>query len=177
MLRGVISCVAILLAASLLASPPMATNAEGPSRPAEAIANPLLAWQPAPTPPGGYWSVGERSEPEPPDGHDALTIGSVIFSLGLIRAGAGGAAVYMATRPDLCAVDCRSMSLYGWAGVGFGALMFVSGIVTFSVGAAQRAKHERWQRGQAKLDRFGMAPWWTASHSNRSLGLALDLRF
>jgi hypothetical protein len=158
MLRDVISCVAILLAASLLASPPVATIAEGP-RP--------LAWQPAPTPPGGYWSVGERSEPEPPDGHDALTIGSVVFSLGLIRAGAGGAAVYMATRPDLCAVDCRSMSLYGWAGVGFGALMFVSGIVTFSVGAAQRAKHERWQRGEAKLDRRGRL----------AIGPALDLRF
>lgn len=112
--------------------------------------------------------------PEPPDGYEALTIGSVLFSLGLFRAGAGGVSVYMATRPDLCLGNCRSMSLFGWSGVGFGALMFVTGIVSMSVGAAQQAKHRDWQRGAARLM---VAPWWTASRSSRSLGLALDLRF
>lgn len=172
------SLVAICLAASLIAGPPLGAIGEGPSpqpdSPPAARSAPLLAWQPAATPPGGYWRLGERSEPEPPDGHDALSIGSVLFSLGLLRAGAGGVSVYMATRPDLCKDGCRSMSLYGWSGVGFGALMFITGIVTFSVGAAQQAEHRRWQRGEAKLH---IAPWWTASASNRSLGLAVDLRF
>jgi hypothetical protein len=168
----VASFVAILLTASLLASPPLGTLPEGPSPGPDAIATPLLGWQPAPTPPGGYWSLGERSEPEPPDGHDAITIGSVIFSLGLIRAGAGAAAVYMATRPELCAVDCRSTSAFGWAGVGFGALMFTSGLISLSIGLAQRAKRERWQRGELSL-----VPWSTRSHASRSLGLAFGLRF
>jgi hypothetical protein len=150
----VISSVAILLAASLIASPP------------------LSSWQPAPTPPGGYWSLGERSEPEPPDGHDALTIGAVVFSLGLIRAGAGGATVYMSTRPELCAIDCGSTAAFGWAGVGFGALMFASGLLSMSIGLAQRAKHERWQRGE-----LSVVPWSRRSHASRSLGLALELRF
>jgi hypothetical protein len=170
----VISLVANLLAASLLASPPPATITEGPRPQTDAIASPELAWQPAVTPPGGYWKFGERNVPEPPDGIDALTVGSVMFSLGLVRAGAGGISVYMATRPDLCGGDCASLRLFGWSGVGLGALMFVSGIVTFGVGAAQKAKHERWQRGEAKLK---LAPWWTASHSTRSLGLMVDLRF
>src|SRR5262245_3329570 len=48
----VASSVAILLAASLLASPPVGTIAEGPTPPVDAGANTLLGWQPAPTPPG-----------------------------------------------------------------------------------------------------------------------------
>ncbi|MFV8752573.1 hypothetical protein ACNOYE_18655 [Nannocystaceae bacterium ST9] len=175
------SLVAILLAASLVAGPPAGRILEGPvpveEPPREAgppIAAPLLAWQPAPTPPGGYWSLGERSVPEPPDGHDALTIGSVIFSLGLIRAGAGGVSVYMATRPDLCAANCRSLGVFGWSGVAFGGLMFATGLVLMSVGAAQKAKHQRWQQG---LARVRISPWWTATRSTRSLGLSLDLRF
>lgn len=169
-----ISLVAILLSASLLASPPVSTIPEGPSPPADASASPLLGWQPAATPPGGYWQFGERNVPEPPDGLEALTIGSVMFSLGLVRAGAGAGAVYMATQPKLCPSNCQSLSLFGWSGVGLGALMFITGLVTFSVGAAQKAKHERWQQGLAKMR---VTPWWTASHSTRSLGLTVDLRF
>lgn len=168
------SLVANLLTTSLLASPPVATIAEGPRPPTPATASPELAWQPAAPPPGGYWKFGERNVPEPPDGVDALTVGSVMFSLGVIRAGAGAVSVYMATRPDLCGGDCASLRLFGWSGVGLGALMFVSGFVTFTVGLAQKRKHERWQRGEAKLN---VAPWWTASRSTRTLGLAVDLRF
>jgi hypothetical protein len=52
------------------------------SRPSEA---------PPPGPPGGYWTFAEAHEHsgEPLDGDDELTIGSVLFSLGFLRAGAG----------------------------------------------------------------------------------------
>jgi len=155
------SLVAISLAASLLAGPPTGALLEGPSE------GPSAA-------PGGYRSLGELREREPVDGHDNLTIGSVLFSLGLIRAGAGGVSVYMATRPDLCSPNCASMGPFGWSGVGFGGLMFVTGIVLFSIGASQQAKHRRWQQGLSSLK---VAPWWTASRSTRELGLSLDLRF
>mgnify|MGYP001428756468 CR=1 FL=1 len=58
--------------------------------------------------------------------------------------------------------------------LGFGGLMFVTGIVLFSIGASQQAKHRRWQQGLSSLK---VAPWWTASRSTRELGLSLDLRF
>jgi hypothetical protein len=131
----------------------------------------LLAWQPAEPAPGGYWRFGEQSVPEPPDGEETLTIGSVMFSLGLIRAGAGGVSVVLATRPDVCKESCRSMNAYGWVGVGYGGLMALTGAIMVIVGAAQRAEHRRWQRGEA---RARVGPW---SADTRSLGLALDLRF
>ncbi len=100
-----------------------------------------------------------------------LTIGSVMFSLGMIRAGAGGVSVYLATRPEVCKESCRSMNGYGWAGVGYGGLMAVTGAVMLIIGAAQRAEHGRWERGEARVH---VAPW---SADRRSLGLVVDLRF
>jgi hypothetical protein len=183
------SPLAILLTASLLASPPVGTIAEGPSPPTAAMAGPLLGFQssavglrvptldalrlqPAPTPPGGYWKLGERNAPEPPDGHEAITVGSVMFSLGLLRAAAGGVGVYTASRPELCPFDCRSAASFGWAGVGYGGLILVGGLVTLIVGLAQRSKHERWQRGELTV-----GPWSTRSHASRSFGFSVGLRF
>lgn len=154
-------------AGRVISSPPARSRAPEPSREASS----LLAWQPAEPAPGGYWRFGEQSVPEPPDGQDALTIGAVIFSLGLIRAGAGGVSVYLATRPDVCKDGCRSMNVYGLAGVGFGGLMAVTGAVMLIIGAAQQARHRRWERGEARI---GVGPWMV---DRRSLGLAVDLRF
>lgn len=172
------SAPALSLALSLSLAPPAGRVIEGPPTATHAepstetkLPTSSLAWQPAPVAPGGYWQFGEQNVPEPDDGDEALTIGSVIFSLGLIRAAAGGVSVYLATRPEVCKDGCRSMNLYGWGGVGFGGLMAVTGAVLLIVGAAQRAEHLRWQRGEARL-RVG--PW---SADRRSLGLAVDLRF
>lgn len=152
-------------AGRVIAAPP--ARAGEPAR--ESVS--LLAWQPAPPAPGGYWRFGEQSVPEPPDGEDMLTIGAVMFSLGMIRAGAGGVSVYLATRPEVCKESCRSMNGYGWAGVGYGGLMAVTGAVMLIIGAAQRAEHDRWERGEARVH---VAPW---SADRRSLGLMVDLRF
>ena len=54
--------------------------------------------------PGGYWSLSERHARtgEPEDGEEQLTVGSILFSLGLLRAGAAGITVWMAGQPGLC---------------------------------------------------------------------------
>lgn len=156
-------------------SPTGAETAPLPTR----LPTPELAWQPAAQPPGGYWQFGEKTEPEPPDGDEALTIGSVLLSLGALRAGTGGASVWMAIEPDRCpakdARGCEGLLIYGWSGVGLGALSVVTGIVYLGIGAAQRARHQRWQRGTS---RARLSPWWIASPSSRtSAGLGVQVRF
>jgi hypothetical protein len=137
-------------------------------------AAPPAAEQP---PPGGYWRVGERREPEPDDGQDNITIGSILFSLGVLRAGAGAVQVYLAS-PGQCANlessglgegSCPSVRGYGWAGVALGGLFIGTGVTMLAIGLSQRKEHEAWKR------RYGIA--WGPAISPGHYGLSLGLRF
>jgi hypothetical protein len=154
------------------------------------------------TPPGGYWTFAEQHERsrEPLDGDDELTIGSVLFSLGFLRAGAGVLSVVMADNPDLCPLTeprgCNGLRNYGWFGVAEGGLMFGTGITYLAIGAARRERHRRWERGEvlalwrpggrpgAALNVVDVGPWLIPrSRSGISeariggAGLRLQLRF
>lgn len=147
---------ALLVAASLLA----------PSTPA-----------PTPDPPGGYWRFGEKREPEPNDGRDNLMIGSIMFSLGVLRTASGVAYVVIA-QPERCddivrfgiePEGCPQVRGFGWAGVAFGGAFLVTGVAMLAIGGAQRKRHRAWQR------RHGIA--FAPVVARDRLGLGLGLRF
>lgn len=128
-------------------------------------------------PPGGYYRLGEKREREPNDGRDNLLIGSILTSLGLLRAGTGAAQVYIAS-PGQCARladsgieedSCPGLVAYGWSGVAFGGLFLATGITMLAIGASQRRKHDAWKRryGIAFAPRFG----------RRAFALDLAIRF
>lgn len=127
----------------------------------------ILSLSPAPPPsgaPGGYWSLGEQRdrEPEPKDGEEELTIGSVLLSLGLLRAGAGAVIVWMGDQPRFCdpedpTANCGSLRTFGYVGLGEGALMFTTGIVYLAIGAHHRRRHDAWRRGEPLSLRIGHA--------------------
>jgi hypothetical protein len=113
-----------------------------------------LAPPPEPAAPGGYWSITEQRERrgEPPDGDDELTIGSVLFSLGLLRTGAAGLTIWLARTPSRCPTEtpggCGPMETYGWVGFGEGGLMVGTGLTYLIIGGVRRVRHRQWQRGQ-----------------------------
>jgi hypothetical protein len=152
----------------------------------------------AATPPGGYWTFAEQHERsrEPLDGDDELTIGSVLFSLGILRAGAGVLTAMMANDTELCPLTeprgCDGLRNYGWAGVAEGGLMIGTGITYLAIGATRRQRHRRWERGEAAalwhpgaaLNVVDVGPWLIPrSRSGISevrvggAGLRLQLRF
>ena len=150
--------------------------------------------QPSEIPPGGYWTLGEARDrqTEPPDGERALTIGSVLFPLGLLRAGAGGINVWMATQPSRCpsntTAGCRTFAAFGWYGVAEGGLMLVTGIVYLAIGGSQRAKHQRWEAGdrawldprRARIGSWRVGPWLAPPVGPAVAsggGLQIELRF
>jgi hypothetical protein len=148
--------------------------------------------------PGGYWTLAEQHERSrrPPDGEDELTIGSVLFSLGFLRAGAGVLTALMANDPELCplteARSCSGLRNYGWAGVAEGGLMIGTGITYLAIGASRRQRHRRWERGETlslwrsgtALDLVDVAPWLISRDRSGvsparigGAGLRLQLRF
>jgi hypothetical protein len=148
--------------------------------------------------PGGYWTLAEQHERsrEPPDGEDELTIGSVLFSLGFLRAGAGVLTALMADDLELCPLTeprgCSGLRNYGWAGVAEGGLMLGTGITYLAIGATRRQRHRRWERGEplaslrpgAALSIVDVGAW-VIPRSARGIsevrvggaGLCLQLRF
>ncbi|PRQ04907.1 hypothetical protein [Enhygromyxa salina] len=119
-------------------------------------------------PPGGYWTLGEQRERqgEPHDGEDELTIGAVLFSLGLLRTGAGVLNIWMADQPSMCSdpeQGCSSLRAFGWAGLGEGGLLTGTGIVYLAIGASRRSQHQRWERGEPLVQRLQLSPWLDAS--------------
>lgn len=145
--------VAIALASSLAAPPP-----EGPAQP-----------------PGGYWGLNEKRDPEPKDGRTNQTVGAILLPLGLLRTGAGAINVYTASG-DRCArifgldpEGCSSLRAYGWWGVGFGGLMAITGAVFLGIGFKQKAEHDRWRR------RYGISV--VPALSPEGAGARLTLRF
>lgn len=164
------SCAALLLFATTLAPPD------------------------APPAPGGYWSIAEQRQRrgEPPDGDDELTIGSVLFSLGLLRSGAAVATLWLARTPGRCPVEdsgnCRGMEIYGWLGVGEGGLMVGTGLTYLIIGAVRQHRHRRWQAGESvMLPRAGhysrvgapqlqLGPWMLGGSDRQLVGGGAQLR-
>ena len=102
---------------------------------------------PPPLPPGGYYSVGDFPEIEPPDGERAIITGSVLFPLGVIRTALGVMQVHLA-KPERCqysAESCRGLTTYGWIGVSYGGISAVTGLAFLGIGLARRNRLRRWR--------------------------------
>jgi hypothetical protein len=139
----------LLLSATLLAPP------QDPSGAARRGASLRLPRSGDPPAPGGYWSTSEQRgrRGTPRDGEDELTVGSVLFSLGMLRVGAAALTIWMAQTPGRCpAIDdagCRSLLIYGWFGVGEGGLMVGTGLTYLIIGGVRRNRYQRWRRGES----------------------------
>ncbi len=105
--------------------------------------------------PGGYYEAMDlRRDDEPPDGDKQVTLGSVLFALGLIQAG-GGVSSYLTATPRFCSnvygrdvseQTCAGLRIYGIVGIAFGGLMSVTGATFLGWGLIQRQKHRKWMR-------------------------------
>ncbi len=151
---------------------------------------------PPPPPPGGYWSTAEQRSRRgaPPGGDDELTVGSVLFSLGLLRVGAAAVTLWMAQTPSRCPArdpaGCRGYAIYGWLGVGEGGLMVGTGLTYLIIGAVRRERYRRWSAGErVSLPRpaietiqLELGPWMLRAPTPGSLapaggGAQLRIRF
>lgn len=105
--------------------------------------------------PGGYYEAMDlRRDDEPPDGDKQVTLGSVLFALGMIQA-AGGASSFVTASPRYCtsvygagASDqtCSGLRIYGIVGIAFGGLMAATGASFLGWGLIQRKQHRQWMR-------------------------------
>lgn len=104
--------------------------------------------------PGGYHEMIDLRGTEPPDGDNKVTLGSVLFSLGLIQF-AGGMTSFVLASPDRCASvygasvtekTCSGLQVYGLVGAALGGLMAASGGALLGIGLVQRQKHRKWMR-------------------------------
>jgi hypothetical protein len=117
---------------------------------------------PAPAPldpnievPGGYHDAMDlRTNDEPVDGDKQITLGSVLFSLGLIQA-MGGISSYVTATPTYCDKvygasvsdeTCAGLRIYGIIGTAFGGLMAATGASFLGWGLIQRKRHREWKR-------------------------------
>lgn len=109
--------------------------------------------------PGGYLSAEDLRGSEPDDGQNQVTLGSILFSLGGLRVGAGVVGLVTAM-PDRCAQvygssvadnTCSGLRIYGASGIALGGLMMISGVVILSMGLVKRHQHRKWrhERGMA----------------------------
>jgi hypothetical protein len=104
--------------------------------------------------PGGYHDMMALRGVEPPDGDSKITLGSVLFSLGMIQF-AGGLGSVVTALPQYCSVlngpavaadNCHGLRIYGVIGATFGGLMAASGGVILGMGLIQRRRHRQWLR-------------------------------
>ena len=104
--------------------------------------------------PGGYHDMTVLRGVEPPDGDGKVTLGSILFSLGMIQFAGGLSSVVMA-QPRYCAAmygasvseqHCNGLQIYGIVGSVFGGLMAASGGVILGLGLVQRRRHRQWKR-------------------------------
>jgi len=104
--------------------------------------------------PGGYHDMMTLRGEEPPDGDGKVTLGSILFSLGMIQFAGGLSSVVMA-QPRYCAAiygasvsdeHCNGLQIYGIVGSTFGGLMAISGGVILGLGLIQRQRHRKWKR-------------------------------
>ena len=105
--------------------------------------------------PGGYYEAMDlRRDDEPPDGDKQVTLGSVLFALGVIQAG-GGLSSFVTATPRYCSSvyganvtdqTCSGLRIYGIVGIAFGGLMAATGATFLGWGLIQRKQHRKWMR-------------------------------
>ena len=104
--------------------------------------------------PGGYHDMMALRGEEPPDGDKKITLGSVLFSLGLIQFGGSMSSVVTAS-PRYCHSvygastsdqTCSGLRTFGLVGAVFGGLMAASGGVILGMGLIQRQRYRQWRR-------------------------------
>jgi hypothetical protein len=127
-------------------------------------------------PPGGYWRPGELRRPEPDDGHASLVLGSILFPLGILRAGAGVLTAVLASPahcqqlfPGVSPDDCRGLYVYGLVGTALGGALAAAGAVFLARGLIRREGHRRWKLSGG----LALAP----VPLGRGAGSAITLRF
>lgn len=127
--------------------------------------------------PGGYLDAEDLRGSEPDDGHNKVTLGSILFSLGLVQFG-GGVVSYITSRPQNCAqvygasvadATCSGLQIYGAIGMAMGGLMSASGAVILSLGLVQRQRHRRWMQEHG----LAIGPWF----GPQQRGVAVGFRF
>jgi hypothetical protein len=127
--------------------------------------------------PGGYLDSEDLRGTEPDDGHNQVTLGSILFSLGGLRL---GSAVFgfISASPAYCAQvygnsasddTCKGLQIFGITGMAFGALTMGTGIGILAMGLVKRQRHRQWlfERGMS------IGPWSGPQHH----GVAIGLRF
>lgn len=104
--------------------------------------------------PGGYHDMMALRGEEPPDGDNKITLGSVLFSLGLIQFG-GSMGSFVTASPSHCHSvygastsdqTCSGLRYFGLTGAVFGGLMAASGGVILGLGLIQRRRYRQWRR-------------------------------
>jgi hypothetical protein len=128
--------------------------------------------------PGGYYEAMDlRGDDEPPDGDKKVTLGSVLFALGLIQTG-GGVSSYLTATPRYCSSvyganvtdsTCSGLRIYGIVGIAFGGLMTVTGATFLGWGLIERQRHRKWMRERG----FSLGPMLGPGQH----GLTLGFRF
>jgi hypothetical protein len=126
--------------------------------------------------PGGYLNSEDLRGVEPDDGHNKVTLGSILFSLGTLQFGAGIVG-FVTSRPSNCArvygetvsdKTCSGLQIYGGIGMAMGGLMFASGVVILSLGLVQRQRHRQWMQERG----LTIGPWLGPQR-----GVAVGFRF
>jgi hypothetical protein len=127
--------------------------------------------------PGGYLDSEDLRGSEPDDGHNKITLGSILFSLGALRMGAGVVQVVTAL-PDHCAQvygksttsnTCSGLQIYGAVGTAFGGLMLAAGVGILAKGLFLRHKHRVWKEERG----LSLGPWLGPNQQ----GVAFGFRF
>lgn len=127
--------------------------------------------------PGGYLDAEDLRGSEPDDGQSKITLGSILFSLGGLRLGAGIVGLVTAS-PDHCAQvygksapssTCTGLRTFGYVGMGFGALMAAGGLGILVHGLVQKHRHRVWMQERG----LTVGPW-VGPHQQ---GFAFGFRF
>lgn len=127
--------------------------------------------------PGGYLDSEDLRGSEPDDGHNQVTLGSILFSLGGLRLGTAIVG-FITASPDNCARvygssvgdnTCKGLQIFGITGMAFGGATLVSGVVLLTMGLLKRQRHRQWmfERGMS------VGPWMGPQQQ----GVAFGFRF
>ncbi len=139
-----------------------------------ALAGPPRAMEESEVPGGYHEAMDLRGDDEPVDGDKKVTLGSVLFALGLIQTG-GGVSSYITATPRFCnsvygsgvtEQTCAGLRIYGIVGIAFGGLMAATGATFLGWGLIERQRHRKWMRERG----FAVGPLLGPGHGGLSLG-------
>ena len=110
-------------------------------------------------PPGGYRNFVEARGPEPQTGELDRKVGTLLSSLGAIRA-VLGAGTYVLGLPQNCSEialgnektprRCMGALNYGIAGMALGGTMLITGLVYLVISRRKDLRHRKWKNYSVK---------------------------